>query len=472
MLDKKKLFVIALLPFVFVCMGSIPLQPEITFRADRTHGKSSITIKKIVVAGEDTTEMDFLNNSAIFSEGWDSLAQPQFWKQIMCLSPDSCIINVARTRMPLQTACYRTWCSQNEFEKTALKKRLKEEFCIDYSDELFVTNGKREFYEHRKSLSTIGSAVRYFLEYGTDPWYAQTILLIESPGKHTSKSYAGAAGPFQLMPSVAIRAGLKVNRYVDERTNMKRAAYGASRLLSTICIPKVREMLNSRNITFSETDIWFRLMVLHAYHAGAGNLAAAIAKINPTTGGPQLIRKLWETEARGFRNESQNYSQIALAAIMNFEDIIHLDGDTVFSSYGDRILAENSRKNSTKEIESGVYCLLMYERDLADGTITFDYFNEKVLRLRSELQAAGDSSVKCSVYPNNEDQYLRLSRELIRKRKFEDAIRLLRLNLDFYPGSTLTSELLGNTYRVTGNHTLSQHYLKLAAKSTEKPPGN
>ncbi|MBK9638489.1 MAG: transglycosylase SLT domain-containing protein [Bacteroidetes bacterium] len=84
---------------------------------------------------------------------------------------------------------------------------------------------KSEFYEHRKSIPTISKAVYYFKEYGVDPWYAQTILLIESPGKHLSKSYVGAAGPFQIMRTVALKYGLKVNKYVDERSDLKRAAF-------------------------------------------------------------------------------------------------------------------------------------------------------------------------------------------------------------------------------------------------------
>ncbi|MFM8759739.1 MAG: hypothetical protein ACKODS_09395, partial [Methylophilaceae bacterium] len=113
------------------------------------------SVQKVVINGTDTLRMDFVNYNSIVLEGWDSLAQPKFWKQIMCLSPDSCIINVARSRTPLQIACYRTWCTQSELEKTIVKNRLREENELNYGDELFVTNGKREFYEHRKSIPTI-----------------------------------------------------------------------------------------------------------------------------------------------------------------------------------------------------------------------------------------------------------------------------------------------------------------------------
>lgn len=430
--------------------------------------KEEVIISKVVISGDDTASMEFVNGNPLFAEGWDSLAQPQFWKQIMCLPPDSCIINVARTREPLQVASYRNWCSQSELEKSIVKSKLREDYCVDYGEELFVTNGKREFYEHRKSIPTISKAVHYFNEYGVDPWYAQTILLIESPGKHTSKSYVGAAGPFQLMRTVALKFGLKVNKYTDERTDLKRAAYAASRLISTICVPRVKSLLEARNISYSETDTWFRLLVLHAYHAGAGNLSCAINKINPTEGGQQLIRTLWKTEACGFKNESQNYSQIALAAILNFEDILRMDGDSVFLSQGDKAYAEAQHlktTNADQKAEAYFFSLLQYERDLADGTITYDYFENAVSLIRNHLTTV-NGTAKMS-YPLNEEQLVRLSRELLFKRKTEDAIRLLRFNMEVYPQSSITAEQLSKAYRLSGNAGLAQKYM---TKSNELRP--
>lgn len=422
--------------------------------------KEEVIIKKVVINDTDTSIMEFVNGNAIFSEGWDSLAQPKFWKQIMCLPPDSCIINIASSRTPLQTTCYRTWCSQSEFEKSAVKSGLRTQYCVEYGEELFVTNGKREFYEHRKSIPTISKAVHYFNEFGVDPWYAQTILLIESPGKHTSKSYVGAAGPFQLMRSVALRFGLKVNKYVDERTDLKRAAYGASRLLSTICIPQVKAMLDKRNISYNETDTWFRLLVLHAYHAGAGNLSCVMNKINPTAGGQELIRTLWKTQACGFKNESQNYSQIALAAILNFEEIIRTDGDSVFMSQGNKAYAEMKRSGITsapEKAEQLLYAMLEYERDLADGTISYDDYAKSAAVIKAQLSALNIPGK--NQYPVDETQLTRLSNELLYKRKMEDAIQLLRFNMEAFPQSSATAALLSKAYRLKGNAGLAQKYM-------------
>jgi hypothetical protein len=57
---------------------------------------------------------------SIFEERWDGLAQAQFWKEIMLLSPDSCIINVASSRKILKKMSNRDWERQSELEKNNL----------------------------------------------------------------------------------------------------------------------------------------------------------------------------------------------------------------------------------------------------------------------------------------------------------------------------------------------------------------
>lgn len=426
--------------------------------------KEPVIITKAVATADDTLKMHFVNDHALFTEGWDTLAQPKFWKQIICLSPDSCIINIAKSRTPLQVTCYKNWCTNSEIEKTQIKGQMRAKYSVADEEELYVTNGKKEFYEHRKSLPTISKAVDYFNEFGVDPWYAQTILLIESPGKAAAKSSVGANGPFQLMPSVARMYGLKITKHVDERSDLKRSAYAASRLISSICIPKVRNMLASKGIEYNETDLWFRLMVLHAYHAGSGNLALAFNKLNPSTGGPHIIQGLWKTEAGGFKNESQNYSQIALAALLNFEDILQHDGDTVFLVQGDRTFSMYQRNKLTgEEAKNAVNNSLMYyERDFVDGLITFDYFMDRVQVLRNELAVIDGEPRRQEgiphAYPNNEQHFIALGNELLRKRKMEDAIRLLRFNVETYPGSAAAVDSLSRAYRISGG-ALSQKYM-------------
>jgi hypothetical protein len=120
--------------------------------------------------------------------------------------------------------------------------------------------------------------------------------------------------------------GLTVNKSVDERADFDKSAWGASELLKRICIPEAKRILDARNINYNQTDLWFRLFVMHIYHAGAGNVSKVIEAINPTEGGQQLITKMWQTKAGGFGNASQNYSQVVLAALLTLDDILHASG--------------------------------------------------------------------------------------------------------------------------------------------------
>ncbi len=428
-----------------------------------------ITISKIVVAHNQTQKMEFVNNSSFYKEGWDTLAQPVFWKQIICLSPDSCIINVASTRKPLLTSNYKQWTVQSEPEKTYFKKNVCVDNCIDENSVLYVTAGKKEFYEHRKTIPTIAKAVKAFMEYGVDPWYAQTILLIESPGKATQKSSAGANGPFQLMKSVAVKYGLKVNKNVDERSDLNRSAYAASKLIGTICIPKVKQMLDTRNISYKETDTWFRLLVLHAYHAGAGNVNCAITMLNPTKGGKQIILDLWKTECRGFKNESQNYSQIALASIFTFEDILKKDGDSLFLVQGDHKYTnyKSQHLQGMQAVNQLIDCMHAYEEDLIDGTIPVEYFMNRVTQLRNEVIAinkkANPKNPQPDMFPGDANRYIKLSDILIRKRKVEDAVKILKFNYDNYPESAEAADSLSRAYRISGNQTMANKYASRSA---------
>jgi hypothetical protein len=98
-------------------------------------------------------------------------------------------------------------------------------------------------------------------------------------------------------------------------------------LIKKSCIPSAKRLLNAYNLSYTETDIWFRLFVLHVYHAGAGNIEAVLSKINPKEGGQSLITKMWQTTAGQFGNSSQNYSQLALAAQLILHDMVYKNCD-------------------------------------------------------------------------------------------------------------------------------------------------
>lgn len=87
------------------------------------------------------------------------------------------------------------------------------------------------------------------------------IAVIESRLNSVSVSWAGAVGPWQFMPSTAIRMGLKVGRYIDERRNYIKSTQAAARYLSEL---------------YNQFGDW--LLVIAAYNGGPGNVLKAIRK--------------------------------------------------------------------------------------------------------------------------------------------------------------------------------------------------
>ncbi|MBL1281211.1 MAG: transglycosylase SLT domain-containing protein [Fluviicola sp.] len=256
---------------------------------------------------------EIIDEKVLLEEGWAELPQPIFWKQIMMLSPDSCLINIAASRVIIEKMSLADYNLMSDQQKDDYRDSIRTKHQLVGDAKIYRTTGKNDFYKFETVYPTLIEGAAEFTKNNVDPWYAQAILLIESPGQ-MKKSRVGAYGPFQLMPRVARSQGLTVNRSLDERKDFKRSAFGASQLLKKICIPEAKKILDAKNITYNETDIWFRLFVLHVYHAGALNVKAVVNVINPAEGGQELIKAMWQNKAAQFGNNSQNYSQIALAS--------------------------------------------------------------------------------------------------------------------------------------------------------------
>ncbi len=269
-----------------------------------------------------------LENKEIAGQGWDTLRQVQFWRQIMRLKNDTALISLPGSRRILGGLAWKEWREWDEIRQNKFKDSIRMAFALDTTQSILITFGKRHYYLFDRTIPTIEQGINVFEQSGVDPWYAQAILLIESPGQ-LARSPVGAYGSFQLMETVAREQGLIVNDSVDEREDFHKAAWGASRLLATRCIPQARRMMQKWQLPYEETDIWFRLIVLHIYHAGAGNVAGVLNQISPVEGGLPLIEKLWKTEYGGFKNASQNYSQLALASLLELEQTVQKYRDTV-----------------------------------------------------------------------------------------------------------------------------------------------
>lgn len=286
------------------------------------HAQNSIWESEMIAVQDGEHEHIIMGPDAIHLAKWDELRHPKFWQQIMVLSPDSVLINVGATRQVIAKMSVKDWHAQSETQKSQFKDSVRTSLGLTADERINVTTGKNDFYRFDLVFESLPKGVAAFEEFGVDPWYAQSILLIESPGR-IQKSSVGAYGPFQLMPAVARSMGLKVNRTVDERKDFTRSAYAASQLLKRVCIPSAKSIAYGAGLQVDEQSIWFRLLVMHVYHAGALSVKAVVDEIGTVTSGEELIQKMWVTSAASFGNASQNYSQLTLAAHMQLEQIIH-----------------------------------------------------------------------------------------------------------------------------------------------------
>lgn len=272
----------------------------------------------------DTTWRQYIQTADIRSMGLDTLSRVNFWRKVMRLSPDSGVLSYAVTREVYFSCPAEYWNKLGDEGQVKFRDSIRQSYNLPDTAQLLFTRGKGDFYDAAGVVPQIDRAIPIFMAQEVDPFYAKAILLIESPGK-LQKSNVGAYGAFQLMKGVAIKMGLKVNKYVDERKDFDKSAWAAAKLIRTVCIPYTNAMLEKRGISYCGEELWYKLLVLHVYHAGAGNVDKVLTAINPCEGNMELIMTIWKTKAGSFGNASQNYSQLAIAALLELDEVILAD---------------------------------------------------------------------------------------------------------------------------------------------------
>jgi len=272
------------------------------------------------VRKSDGARICYFKVGCIRQDGWDTLPEIKFWCRIVTLSKDSLLANVVENRRGLAVFPKRMIDSLEQKGHLHLfRDELAAQYKIDSTFHIRFTSGKNHFYRFDKIGDHMKRGIELFDSFGVDPFYAQSVLLIESPGSNKQKSTAGAYGNFQLMPFVARKYGLRVDRYEDERENFDRSAYAAAMLIKEICIPYARKWCETYGFKVDENALWFKLLALHNYNAGAGTVRGAMAILPKEAQGNDLIKTLWKTSAGYFKSEAQNYSQLALACYLEFE---------------------------------------------------------------------------------------------------------------------------------------------------------
>ncbi len=251
------------------------------------------------------------------SNSRDLLYQPEiyFWMKDMQLDKDSFLVVEKGTRTVIEVVSSKTVLNIEKGGNLKCLGTVYQQVCFGDSNAIIrFVRGRKQFFDFSSVGPLLKRGMNIFEGMGVDPMYAQLLLLIESPNNSHGVSSAGAKGHFQLMPNVARKYGLRVDRYRDDRIHFNKSARAASKLFKRYCIPSARRTAISAGIEVDESALWFKLLALHVYNAGGGNVRKAVASIGKVGSGNELIKRLWHTKYGHFGNSSQNYSQLCLAS--------------------------------------------------------------------------------------------------------------------------------------------------------------
>ena len=129
-------------------------------------------------------------------------------------------------------------------------------FVEDYTEK--YGEDTREIKEWGKPYLNIIDAI--LLQHNL-PKELKYLAIVESNLKSNAHSWAGAVGPWQLMPETARNMGLKVNRNYDERRDYYKSTHAACKYLKSL---------------FKIYGDW--LLVIAAYNSGPGGVNSAIRR--------------------------------------------------------------------------------------------------------------------------------------------------------------------------------------------------
>jgi len=285
-------------------------------------GEISLCLEKIKFDQSEFTIIpieQFDNHSSLLYS-----SNANFWKVDAQLDPDSFLVVNKESREIIDIIHKSRVLG---IEKGGNLKELARlyGFIHKHQDSVSIkfVRGRKGFFNFDSIGPKLQNAFYVFSEIGVNPNLAQLLLLIESPNNPDAVSVSGARGHFQLMPSVARRYGLKVNRWKDERTDFNKSAKAAAKLIKKYCIPQAEIICRNMDIKYSPTELWFQLLALHIYNAGAGTVSKAVYLYKgKVSEGGVLIRTLWNTNYGRFGNSSQNYTQVALGSYLAYRNYL------------------------------------------------------------------------------------------------------------------------------------------------------
>ena len=162
--------------------------------------------------------------------------------------------------------------------------------------------------------------------------------------------------------------------------------------------------------------------------------------------------------------------------MLNLHELIQRDGDTVFLVQGDKLF-KGYKRSSLRPSDAYNYlntCLSAYETDLVDGTLPYDGFMKHVSQIRKEFKAiaahitGNEKDILINSYPAAEEQMLSLANRLMKKQRYDEAISILKMNIDAHPGSVNSFDLMARAYTLNGNKQLAAVYANRSMALKEK----
>lgn len=228
------------------------------------------------------------------------------------------------------------------------------------------------------------------------PGELKYLAVIESNLKSYALSWAGAVGPWQFMPATARNLGLRVNKYVDERTDYFKSTAAAAKYLKEL---------------FSIYGDW--LLVIAAYNGGAGNVNYAIKKSHS--------RNFWDLQYY-LPVESRNHVKkfIATHYIMEGDGGITTvtkdeAANAMMSIQGKNNLGEEELNNSKTQTISGKYNSLVICRNILMGVASFNRYNPDF-----DKQVAVNGSFELRLPPDKMNIFIEKKYHIL-----EESIKLL-----------------------------------------------
>ena len=98
---------------------------------------------------------------------------------MMQVGPDWSVVYAPSSRKILNRIPTVIWKKFNRYQRYQHLQEFSKQHCVEGN--LFVAQGKSNFYRFHEVLPEMKSVIATFNRYGVDPWYAQSVLMIESP---------------------------------------------------------------------------------------------------------------------------------------------------------------------------------------------------------------------------------------------------------------------------------------------------